>query len=116
MLQFARNCTGMSVLEIIAEQRLGTKNLADHPRLRAALKRIEQSVRRVNPTEDERARIASLVELCFAYEAEPEAEKKANILRSLEEISENEPLELPSETIEEWEEKLDSNDSAFEIN
>jgi DNA-binding XRE family transcriptional regulator len=103
----------MTVLEIIAEQRLGTKNLARHPRLRAALQRIDHLARRRHSREDEKARIASIVELCFAYERETNIEEKANILRTLEEISENEPLELPFQTVEEWEEKLSSKDPTF---
>lgn len=103
----------MGVLEIIAEQQLGTKELESHPQLRAALERIEQAARRLNLHEDEKARIASLVELCFAYERESNAEEKANILRTLEEISENEPLELPTASVEEWEKKLESSDDVF---
>lgn len=103
----------MTVLEIIAEQRLGVKNLAGHPRLRAALRRIDDFARGKDSGEDEKARIASIVELCFAYERETDSDEKANILRALEEISGNEPLELPDETIEEWETKLSSKDAAF---
>jgi DNA-binding XRE family transcriptional regulator len=103
----------MTVLEIIAEQRLGTKNLAGHPRLRAALQRIDDLARRTDSSQDEKARIASIVELCFAYEREGDVEEKANILRTLEEISGNELLELPTETVEEWENKLSSQNSAF---
>ena len=66
----------MGVLEIIAEQRLGAKEWEEHPQLRAALERIDQSVRRPNLHEDEKARIASLVELCFAYERESDPEEK----------------------------------------
>lgn len=116
----ARNCSElpdivreMTVLEIIAEQRLGIKNLAGRPRLRAALRRIDDSARRKASSEDEKARIASIVELCFAYEREADSEEKENILRTLEEISGNEPLELPTGTIEEWEDTMNSKDSAF---
>jgi DNA-binding XRE family transcriptional regulator len=115
----ARNCSELpdivrvvTVLEIIAEQRLGVKNLASRPRLRAALQRIDDVARRKDSNEDEKARIASIVELCFAYERETDVEEKANILQTLEEISGNELLELPTETIEEWEGKL-SKDPAF---
>ena len=103
----------MTVLEIIAEQRLGIKNLAAHPRLRAALQRIDDLARRKASSEDEKARIASIVELCFAYEREADVEEKANILRTLEEISGNDPLELPTETIEEWEDTMSSKDLPF---
>ena len=103
----------MTILEIIAEQRLGSKNLARRPRLRAALRRIDDLARRTNSSQDEKARIASIVELCFAYEREENVEEKANILRTLEEISGNEALELPTETVEEWEADLNSKDPAF---
>ncbi|HEY3755286.1 MAG TPA: helix-turn-helix transcriptional regulator [Opitutaceae bacterium] len=103
----------MGVLEIIAERRLGAKELASHPRLRAALERVEQSTRRVDVDEDEKARITSIVDLCFAYERETDPEEKMNILRTLEEISANEPLELPSETVDQWEAQLNSTDAAF---
>ncbi len=116
----ARNCSKlpdvvreMTVLEIIAEQRLGIKKLAAHPQLRAALQRIDDLVRRKTSSENEKARIASIVELCFAYEREADVEEKANILRTLEEISGNEPLELPTETVEEWEDTLRSKDPDF---
>jgi DNA-binding XRE family transcriptional regulator len=102
----------MTVLEIIAEQRLGVKNLAGRPRLRAALQRIDGVARRKDSGEDEKARITSIVELCFAYERESDVQERANILQTLEEISGNEPLQLPTETIEEWEDKLSKN-SAF---
>jgi DNA-binding XRE family transcriptional regulator len=103
----------MGVLEIIAEQRLGAKEWASHPQLRAALERAEQSVRRPDLSPDEKARITSLVELCFAYERETDSEEKANILRTLEEISANERLELPTATVEEWETELNTSDTAF---
>ena len=103
----------MTVLEIIAEQGLGSKILAGHPRLQAALRQIDESARQKDSSADERARIASIVELCSAFEREADVEEKANILRTLEEICGNEPLELPSETVEEWEEKLSSKDATF---
>ena len=53
------------------------------------------------------------MELCFAYERETDREEKANILRTLEEISANEPLELATATVEEWEQELNSQDAAF---
>jgi len=103
----------MSVLEIIAEQRLGAKKLAGHPRLRAALQRIDDLARRRDSGEDQKAHIASIVELCFAYARESDSNEKANILRTLEEITGNEPLELPTETVEEWEDKLVSKEPAY---
>jgi hypothetical protein len=102
----------MTVLEIIAERSLGLETLADHPELRAALRRIDGLARGSNPSEDERARIASVVELCSAYAGETDGEEKANILRTLEEISVNQPLELATETIERWEDRLASSDQS----
>jgi DNA-binding XRE family transcriptional regulator len=103
----------MTVLEIIAEQSLGRHTLAAHPELRDALRRIDSLARDSDPNEDEKARIASLVELCSAYAAETDGDEKANILRTLEEISVNQPLELPTETVERWEDRLASRDQAF---
>ena len=103
----------MGVLEIIAEQRLGAKEWESHPLLRAALKRAEQSVRRPDLSPDEKSRIASIVELCFEYDRETDSEEKANILRTLEEISANESLELPAVTVEKWEEELKAGDVPF---
>lgn len=103
----------MSVLQIIAEQRLGKKALTAHPRLYQALRQIEQSVKAGKPSETEKARIASLVELCVAYAQESDSDEKENIIRTLEEISENAPLELPTETVDDWETRLNSVDTSF---
>src|ERR1700733_1873653 len=103
----------MTVLEIIAEQSLGVKKLAGHPRLRADLQRMDALARQNASDEGEKARINSIVELCFAYERETDVDEKANILRTLEEISRNELLELPHESLEKWEEKLSTSDQAF---
>ena len=99
----------MSVLEIVAEKHLGQRTLQAHPKLRAALRRIEGST----APESERERIAAIVELCFEYERETDPDEKKNILRTLEEISANKPLELPSKTIEDWEVELKANDPSY---
>ena len=99
----------MSVLEIVAEQNLGERTLQNHPKLRAALRRIEGSTK----LKAERERIASIVELCFEFHRETDPDEKENILRTLEEISANRPIELPTESVEEWEEELKSKDAAY---
>ena len=99
----------MSVLEIVAEKHLGESTLRKHPKLRAALKRIKGSA----ALEAERERTASIVELCFEFDRETDAAEKENILRTLEEISANNPLELPTEDIGQWEQKLKSTDAGF---
>jgi len=103
----------MGILEIVAEQRLGTRKLSEHPELRSALRRVEQAARRPEITEAEKSRIASIVELCFEYERESGPDEKANILRTLEEMSANKPMELPTATVEEWDEELKSKDAAY---
>ncbi len=90
----------MGILEIVAEQRLGARKLSAHPGLRSALQRVEQAARRPEITEAEKSRIASIVELCFEYERESDPAEKANILRTLEEISANKLMELPTTTVE----------------
>jgi DNA-binding XRE family transcriptional regulator len=103
----------MTILEIIAERRLGMEVVAEHPQLRSALERLDNSARRGNPSERERARIASLVELCLAYEREADPEERANILRTLEEISADDRPEAPAATMEEWEAQLAREDPGF---
>lgn len=103
----------MGVLEIIAEHHLGATAFAKHPGLREALERAEKSSHRSNISDDEKERIASLVELCFEYDRESDPEEKKNILKTLTEISANKPLEMPTQTLEEWEDQLKSNDRAF---
>ena len=103
----------MGILEIVAELRLGARKLAAHPELRSALQRVEEAARGPEITKAEKSRIASIVELCFEYERESDPDEKANILRTLGEISANEPIELPNSTVEEWDEELKSEDSAY---
>jgi DNA-binding XRE family transcriptional regulator len=98
----------MGVLEIVAEQRLGLRKLAARPELRSALQRAELAARSPRITSAEKSRIASIIELCFEYDRESDAEEKANILGTLEEICVNEPIELPTATLEEWDEELRS--------
>jgi DNA-binding XRE family transcriptional regulator len=99
----------MSVLEIVAEKHLGLNTLKKHPQLRAALRRIESAPAR----EMEKERIASIVELCFEYERETDTEEKANILRTIQEISANEPVKLPTESAEEWDARLQEAEPAY---
>jgi DNA-binding XRE family transcriptional regulator len=99
----------MTVLEKIAEKHLGAPALRKHPRLRMALKRSGNSL----VQEAEKDRIAFIITLCFAFERESNAGEKENILRTLEEISANEPLELPNETVQDWEQRLKATDVAY---
>lgn len=103
----------MGVLEIIAEQRLGLTALKSHPKLRRAFEKVEEATRRPKISADEKARIAAIVELCFEYDRESDPEEKANILLTLDEISANEPLELPSQSIREWEAELKAQDASY---
>ena len=92
----------MGILEIIAEQRLGRRTFSRHPRLRLSLERAENSMRRVGTSESEKARIASIVELCFEYHRESDPKEKANILKTLDEITANVPVDLPVRSVSEW--------------
>ena len=99
----------MNVWEIIAEKHLGVHALNKHPLLRKALTRIQGTAAQ----ESERERIASIVELCFEYERETDSDEKENILRTLEEISAIEPLEPPTESVEQWEQRLKEKDAGY---
>ncbi len=103
----------MGVLEIIAERRIGIEKLASRPALRAFLVKADRAALRGKSTDDERARIESIVELCFEYDRETDPAEKANILRTLEEISANAALELPSTSVEDWDRHLMAEDAAY---
>jgi hypothetical protein len=96
----------VKVLEMIAEHGLGAGVLASHPRLRAALIRIEASSSGEMPASNEQ--VLSIVELCLAYAHETDPEERENILRTLKELSDDEETCLPTVTVEEWEKELES--------
>ncbi len=104
----------MSVLQIIAEQRLGKPVLKGDPSLALAFDKIEaRSAKKSGASDDDKERIAAIVELCFEYEREKDEDERRNILRTLHEIATNAPLEMPKQTLEEWEKTEAKNDSAF---
>jgi hypothetical protein len=93
----------MGVLEIIAERSLGKTTLKSHPRLRLAIEDTDNAIRQtkiVSPIE--KSRVVAIIELCYEYCRETDLEEKSNILRTLEEISTNEALEMPNQSIEDW--------------
>jgi DNA-binding XRE family transcriptional regulator len=99
----------MEVLEIVAEQYLGKRVLARHSELKSALREINQRTETrpsSQTSEDEKQRIAAIVELCFEYRREKDPEERQNILRTLDEIAKNEPIELPTQTIEQWDDQV----------
>lgn len=98
----------MGILEIIADQNLGSSAFKKYPSLRTSLGNAERTIREINPSKDEKIRIASLVNLCFEYDRETDLEEKEIILRTLAEISANEALELPDQDLEKWEADLKS--------
>src|SRR5437763_3394456 len=102
----------MGILEIVAEQRLGSKRLTAHPELRSALQRVDLAARSPQISRAEKSRIASIIELCFEYDRESDIEERANILRTLEEISVNAPIESPTTTLQGWDEELRSEEGA----
>lgn len=106
----------MGILEIIAEERLGRSVFTDNAELKSRLQKIEKSVEdqtAAQTTDEERQRIAVIVELCFEYDREKDSEERANILRTLEEIAKNEPVELPLQKIYEWEDQVAAGDRAY---
>jgi DNA-binding XRE family transcriptional regulator len=103
----------MGILEIIAERQIGMEQLTSRPKLRASLAQADRASRHPRLTDQEKARIGSIVDLCFEYERETDPDEKANILRTLEEISANQPLELPTGTIADWDRKLKTDGSVY---
>jgi DNA-binding XRE family transcriptional regulator len=99
----------MGILEIIAEARLGRLVLAQHSALKSRLRATEKAMgsRPASRTSDEdKERIAAIVELCFEYDRERDSDERKNILRTLEEIVMNEPVDLPRETLDQWDDRL----------
>lgn len=106
----------MEVLELVAEQSLGKAVLARHSSLKSALGKIDKrtGTRAASQTStEEKQRIAAIIELCFEYKRESDAEERKNILRTLDEIVKNEPIELPKQSIEQWDDQLASEDREY---
>ena len=106
----------MEVLEFVAEQSLGKAVLARHSDLKSALRKIDKraGTRSASRTSaEERQRIAAIIELCFEYKRESDAEERKNILRTLDEIVKDEAIELPAQSIEQWDDQLASEDREY---
>jgi DNA-binding XRE family transcriptional regulator len=106
----------MEVLELVAEQSLGKAVLARHSNLKSGLRKIDKrtGTRASSQTSaEEKQRIAAIIELCFEYKRETDADERKNILRTLDEIVKNEPIELPKQTIEQWDDQLSSEDREY---
>ncbi len=98
----------MEVLELV-ETSLGKQVLARHSKLRSALQQVDKrSAARpsVRTTPEEKERIAAIVELSFEYKRETDPQERKNILRNLDEIAANKPIELPTQTVEQWDDEL----------
>lgn len=102
----------MGILEIIAEERLGKSVLAHNSQLKSRLRKIEQATgTQSSPASaEEKQRIAMIVELCFEYDAEKKPDERENILRTLNEVAINEAIGLPTETVEQWRDRLAAGD------
>jgi DNA-binding XRE family transcriptional regulator len=101
----------MEVLELV-ETSLGKQVLARHSKLRSALQQVDKrSAARTNvrTTPEEKQRIAAIVELSFEYKRETDQQERKNILRTLDEIAANKPIELPTQTVEQWDDELAAN-------
>ena len=106
----------MEVLELVAENSIGKEVLARHSKIKTVLREADKNAGtrpRTQITEDEKQRIAAIVELCFAYKYETDADERENILRTLDEIAANQPIELPVQTIEQWDDELAARDRDY---
>src|SRR6266480_494276 len=106
----------MEILEIVAEQSLGKALLARHSDLKSGLRKIDKraGTRTASQTSaEEKQRIATIIELCFEYKRETDPDERNNILRTLDEIVKNEPIELPKQSIEQWDDQLASEDREY---
>ena len=103
----------MEILEIVAEASLGKSVLAHRTGLKSGLLKIGQKAKSRVSSPEEKERISAIVELCFEYKREKDPEERQNILRTLEEIVRNEPIELPTQSIEEWDDRLASENGEY---
>ena len=103
----------MEILEIVAEAWLGKSVLAHHTGLKSGLLKIGRKAKTRVSSPEEKERISAIVELCFEYKREKDPEERQNILRTLEEIVRNEPIELPTQSIEEWDDRLASENGEY---
>jgi len=106
----------VEVLELVAEQSLGKALLARHSDLKSGLRKIDKraGTRTASQTSaEEKQRIAAIIELCFEYKRETDPDERNNILRTLDEIVKNEPIELPKQSIEQWDDQLASEDREY---
>jgi DNA-binding XRE family transcriptional regulator len=106
----------MEILEIVAESSLGKAVLERHSELKSGLRALEKKTEgrvKSQTTAEGKQRIADIVELCFEYKRESDPEERENILRTLDEIVKNEPVELPTQSIEQWDDQLASEDREY---
>ena len=103
----------MEILEIVAENSLGKALLAHRSGLKAGLLKIGRKARSSASSPEERERISAIVELCFEYKREKDPEERQNILQTLDEVVRNEPIELPTQSVEEWDDRLAEQDREY---
>lgn len=105
----------MEVLELV-ETSLGKQVLARHSKLRSALQQVDKRSAarpRARTTPEEKQRIAAIVELSFEYKRETDPDERKNILSTLDEIAANQPIELPTRTLEQWDDELAAEDREY---
>lgn len=104
----------MGALAIIAGERLGKATLAKRRKLRNRLETIDTAATHrtgVGRTQEYATHVAEIDELLFEYARESDPDERKNILRTLEEIVEDEPVALPTQSIEEWSDRLSPGDA-----
>ena len=96
----------MTVLEFVAEEKVGLNILAHYPEIAKGLRQVElqlSSAKQDSLPEHERIRLKHLLDLCFEYDRENDSAERQNIASTVLELVRNEELELPRQNIEEWE-------------
>lgn len=103
----------MEILEIVAENSLGKSVLAHRSGLKSGLLKIGRKANASESSPEEKKRISAIVELCFEYKREEDPDERQNILETLDEIVRNEPIALPTQSIEQWDETLAVEDREY---
>jgi DNA-binding XRE family transcriptional regulator len=99
----------MGVLEIIAQTHLGPKVLRRRSSLRKSLIHMESLARELKEGSRfaaQKKRISAIAELCIEYKRETDPVERGNILRTLEEITADASIEAPTETLDQFEARL----------
>jgi hypothetical protein len=99
----------MSVLEFAAEEKVGLTVLMRYPEIARGLRQVELQLSAASHDslpEHERIRLRHILDLCFEYDREGDETERENIASTLLELTRNDTMELPTQSLIEWEKSV----------